>query len=123
MAPSALSCAVVEDWLTTGIIASIQRDLRHEARRRSSLAVSLLGTRELVSHPDAYNVWLPMEHDAASRFAFAAAAMRIKLTPPESMMVSPGDRASGIRLCLGGPSFEDLTEALTLLARLRKQRA
>lgn len=123
MAPSALSCSVVEDWLTTGIISSIQRDLRHEARRRSSLAVSLLGPSELVSHPDAYNVWLPMEHGAASHFAFAAAAMRIKLTPPESMMVCPDDQASGIRLCLGGPSFEDLTEALTLLARLRKQRA
>jgi DNA-binding transcriptional MocR family regulator len=39
------------------------------------------------------------------------------------MMVNPEDRASGIRLCLGGPSFEDLTEALTLLAGLLKQRA
>lgn len=121
MAPSALSCAVVEDWLTTGIISSIQRDLRHEARRRSSLAISLLGTSELVSHPDAYNVWLPMEHDAANRFTFAAATMGIKLTPPGSMMVSPDERASGIRLCLGGPSFDDLTEALTLLAGLLKR--
>lgn len=121
MAPSALSCAVVEDWLTSGIISSIQRDLRHEARRRSSLAVSLLGTNRLGSHPDAYNVWLPMERDAAHRFAFAAAAMRIKLTPPESMLVNPDDQASGIRLCLGGPSFDDLTEALTLLAGLLKR--
>lgn len=121
MAPSALSCAVVEDWLTTGIISSIQRDLRHEARRRSRLAISLLGTSELVSHPDAYNVWLPMEHDAANRFTFAAATMGIKLTPPGSMMVSPDERASGIRLCLGGPSFDDLTEALTLLAGLLKR--
>lgn len=121
MAPSALSCAVVEDWLTSGIISSIQRDLRHEARRRSSLAISLLGTNQLGSHPDAYNVWLPMERDAANRFAFAAAAMRIKLTPPESMLVNPDDPASGIRLCLGGPSFDDLTEALTLLAGLLKR--
>lgn len=121
MAPSALSCAVVEDWLISGIISSIQRDLRHEARRRSSLAVSLLGTNRLGSHPDAYNVWLPMERDAAHRFAFAAAAMRIKLTPPESMLVNPDDQASGIRLCLGGPSFDDLTEALTLLAGLLKR--
>ncbi|WP_162726282.1 aminotransferase-like domain-containing protein [Agrobacterium tumefaciens] len=123
MAPSALSCAVVEDWLTSGIISSIQRDLRHEAQRRSSLAVSLLGTNQLGAHPDAYNVWLPMEHDAANRFAFAAAAMRIKLTPPEAMLVNPDDQASGIRLCLGGPSFDDLTEALKLLAGLLKRGA
>ncbi|SPD67620.1 Aspartate aminotransferase (plasmid) [Cupriavidus taiwanensis] len=123
MAPSALSCMVVEEWLTTGIIASIQRDLRHEARRRCSLAVSLLGTSELVSHPDAYNVWLPMQRDDANSFASSAAATGIKLTPREAMMVDPDDRASGIRLCLGGPSFENLTEALTLLAGLVKQRA
>ena len=122
MAPSPLSCAVVEEWLATDVISSIQRDLYHEARRRSNLAISLLGASELVSHPGAYNAWLPMERDAANRFTSVAAAMRIKLTPPESMMVNPEDRASGIRLCLGGPSFEDLTEALTLLAGLLKQR-
>ncbi|KAB2899168.1 MAG: PLP-dependent aminotransferase family protein [Burkholderiaceae bacterium] len=123
MAPSPLACAVVEEWLATDVISSIQQDLRHEARRRSSLALSLLGAGGLVSRPDAYNAWLPMELDAARHFATAAAAMRIKLTPPEFMMVSPEDRASGIRLCLGGPPFEELTEALALLARLLKQSA
>jgi len=123
MAPSPLSCAVVGEWLATDVIASIQRDLRHEARRRSNLAITLLGASELVSHAGAYNAWLPMERDAANRFVSVAAAMRIRLTPPESMMVNPADQASGIRLCLGGPSFEDLTEALTLLAALLKQSA
>lgn len=123
MAPSALSCAVVEDWLTTGVISSIQRDLRHEARRRSSLAVSLLGTSELVSHPDAYNVWLPMERAAANGFVSTAAASGIRLTAPDSMMADAEDQASGIRFCLGGPSFDDLTGALTILAGLLRRRA
>ena len=123
MAPSALSCAVVEDWLTTGVISSIQRDLRHEARRRSSLAVSLLGTSELVSHPDAYNVWLPMEREAANHFTSIAAANGIRLTPPDTMMVDRQDQASGIRLCLGGPAFDDLTGALTTLAGLLRRLA
>nr|WP_210246989.1 PLP-dependent aminotransferase family protein [Agrobacterium tumefaciens] len=121
MAPSALSCAVVEEWLATGIIASVQRDLHHEARRRSALAVSLLGVSELVSHPAAYNVWLPMERDAADRFVSIASASGIGLTAPESMMVDPQDQASGIRFCLGGPSFDDLTGAMTLLAGLLKR--
>lgn len=122
MAPSALSCMVVEQWLTTGIIPSIQGDLRHEARRRCNLAVSLLGTSNLVSHPDAYHVWLPMQRDDADWFASTAEAIGIKLTPRHTMMVDPEDRASGIRLCLGGRSFENLTEALTLLAGLLKRR-
>jgi len=118
MAPSPLSCAVVEDWLSSGIIASIPQDLRHEARRRSSLAASLLGNIELVSHPDAYHVWLPMPRDVADRFTTAAASVGIRVTAPEAVMVDRSDQAAGIRLCLGGPSFEDLTAALTLLARL-----
>lgn len=118
MAPSPLSCAVVEEWLSSGVIASIPQDLRHEARRRSNLAVSLLGAVEFVAHPDAYHIWLPMPRDAADRLATAAASVGIRVTPPESVMVDPGDQAAGIRLCLGGPSPEELTEGLTLLARL-----
>lgn len=123
MAPSALSCAVVDDWLATGVIASIQQDLRHEARRRSQLAASLLGTRGLVWHPDAYNAWLPMKRDAADGVASAAMALGVKLTPPQSTMVRPTDSESGLRICLGGASWEALNEALAKLAGLLKERA
>jgi len=120
MAPSPLSCAVIADWLAAGEVASIQRDLHHEARRRSDLAVSILGVQGLVSDPGAYNAWLPMERGAADRLVSAAAAMHLGLTPPDAVMVNPEDRASGIRLCLGGSSLDDLREALTHIARLRK---
>lgn len=118
MVPSPLSCAVVEEWLSSGVIASVPQDLRHEARRRSSLAVSLLGAAELVAHPDAYHLWLPMPREAADQLAAAAASVGIRVTPPESVMVDPGDPASGIRLCLGGPSLEEVREGLALLGRL-----
>jgi DNA-binding transcriptional MocR family regulator len=116
--PSPISCAIVEDWLTTGVIGTIQRDLRHEARRRSALAVSLLATKSLMAHPDAYNVWLPMPRDAADRFAAMAVAAGIKVTPPGAVLVNPAERSAGIRLCLGGPSIDELTRALTSLAHL-----
>lgn len=120
MAPSALSCAVVDDWLATGVIASIQQDLRHEARRRSKLAASLLGTRGLVWHPDAYNAWLPMKRDVADGVFSAAMDMGVKLTSPQSTMTRPGDSASGLRICLGGASWEELNESLAILAALLK---
>ena len=122
MAPSAFSCAVVNEWLATGVVASIQRDLRHEARRRSKLAVSLLGASELAWHPDAYNVWLPMSRDAADGVVSAAAEIGLKLTPPHTMMVSQRDRASGLRICMGGPRLDELTESLALLAALLKRK-
>ncbi|WP_312834683.1 PLP-dependent aminotransferase family protein [Comamonas sp.] len=122
MAPSALSCAVVDDWLATGVIASIQQDLRHEAQRRSQLAASLLGTRSLVWHPDAYNAWLPMKRDVADGVVSAAMDKGVKLTPPQSTMVRPGDSASGLRICLGGPSWEELNESLAILATVLEGR-
>lgn len=122
MAPSALSCAVVDDWLATGVIASIQQDLRHEAQRRSQLAASLLGTRSLVWHPDAYNAWLPMKRDVADGVVSAAMDKGVKLTPPQSTMVRHGDSASGLRICLGGPSWEALNESLAILATVLEGR-
>ncbi|WP_447742603.1 aminotransferase-like domain-containing protein [Variovorax boronicumulans] len=121
MAPSAFSCAVVDEWLATGVVASVQRDLRHEARRRSRQAVSLLAASELVWHPDAYNVWLPMRRDAAEGVVAAAAQAGVKLTPPQTLMANPKDKASGLRICLGGPGFDELTGALALLATLLKR--
>jgi DNA-binding transcriptional MocR family regulator len=123
MAPSAFSCAVVDEWLATGVIASIQRDLRHESRRRARLAASLLGTGKPVWHPHAYNVWLPMKREAANSLVAAAAEIGLKLTLPESMMVDPQDGRSGLRICLGAPGFEDLGDALKLLAELLKPQA
>jgi DNA-binding transcriptional MocR family regulator len=118
MAPSALSCAVVDEWLATGVIATIQRDLRHEAQRRARLAAALLGADGLVWHPEAYNAWLAMPRAAADGVVSAAAAIGLKLTPPQAMMVCEDDSASGLRICLGGPRFEELTDALGHLAAL-----
>jgi DNA-binding transcriptional MocR family regulator len=120
LAPSPLSCAVVEEWLAAGVISSVQQDLRHEARRRSQLAISLLGACKPVIRPDAYHAWLPMQRDVADRFVSGAAAVGVRLTTPDTMMVEPDDPQSGIRICLGGPSFEELLQALTILSSLLK---
>ena len=121
-APSALSCAVIEEWLASDVIESIQRDLAHEARRRVGLANSLLAGAGLITHRDAYHAWLPMPRNDADALAAAAARAGVSLTPPGDVMVECGDPASGVRLCLGSPSLEDLTKALTLLAGLLHRR-
>jgi len=122
MAPSALSCAVIDEWLSHGVVASLQADLRHEARRRCRLAASHLASHlsgsGLVLHPEAYNAWLPMEREAADRLVSAAAALGLKLTDPGSLMVDPQEQASGLRICLGAPRFDALDGALAQLARL-----
>ncbi len=86
-------------------------------------AASLLGTGEPVWHPHAYNVWLPMKREAANGLVAAAAEIGLKLTQPEAMMVDPQDERSGLRICLGAPDFEDLGDALKLLAELLRSQA
>jgi len=92
--------------------------LRHEAQCRTQLAVSLLGSSGLVAHPDGYNVWLPMPRDATQALVAAAAARGVQLTLPDSMVLRPSDSASGLRICLGAASWDDLNAALALLAAL-----
>lgn len=119
-APSPLSCAVVGEWLSSGAIETIPQALRHEAQRRVRLATSIFDADECVSHPDAYHVWLPMPRETAESVAAAAAWVNVKVTPPDSVMVARDERASGIRLCLGSPTLDELTAGLTQLAQLLK---
>ncbi len=119
-APSPLSCAVVEEWLASGAIETIPQALRHEAQQRVHLATSIFDADECVSHPDAYHVWLPMPRETAESVAAAAALANVKVTPPDTVMVDRDERATGIRLCLGSPSPDELTAGLTQLAQLLK---
>lgn len=119
-APSPLSCAVVGEWLSSGAVEAIPQALRHEAQRRVHLATSIFDAGECVSHPDAYHVWLPMPRETAESVAAAAALANVKVTPPDAVMVDRDERATGIRLCLGSPSLDELTAGLTQLAQLLK---
>jgi DNA-binding transcriptional MocR family regulator len=120
MQPAPLSCALVEEWLASGVIASVQKDLGHEAARRSRLAASVLGTAGVITNPAACHAWLPAPRNIADRLVTAAAAIGVRLTPPASLTVERKDQATGIRLCLGGPSFDELTDALSGISGLLK---
>lgn len=118
LSPSPLAYQVVEDWLANGTMDSIRGEMMQEAARRVALANTLLKGRALVSHPQAFHIWLPMPAPVAKKFADAAAGLGIAVTPPEAMLVNPSDADSGVRLCLGIPSWDELTQALQLLADL-----
>lgn len=116
IAPSPLSMSVMEEWLVNGVVASVRQAIGIEARRRSALAVSLLGENAGRFHPAAFHAWLPMSRSKAELFAATASALGVAVTAPDSVTVDPNDDATGIRLCLGGPSPDDLKKALVTLA-------
>ncbi|MGR6432665.1 aminotransferase-like domain-containing protein [Rhizobium sp. PAMB 3174] len=116
---SPVDYALLEEWITSGVMESVRMSLRAEARKRATLAKTLLPDRAIVSHEDAFHVWLPMPHAEAEAFALAAEALGVVVTPPDAVRTDPNDDATGIRLCLGGPTLEDLTTGLSLLSRLK----
>jgi DNA-binding transcriptional MocR family regulator len=116
--PSPLSMSVMDDWLANGVIASIRQAINVETRRRSNLAMSVLGRERGRFHPAALHCWLPMSHSKAERFVLTASALGIALTAPSSLVVDPEDEAIGVRLCLGGCSPDDLKSALFVISDL-----
>jgi len=118
MEPSPLACAVVGEWLASGVISAVLDDLFHEMDRRARLAASHLGAAGLVTDPAACHAWLPMPRDTALDLVSAAAARGLRLTPAQSVMVDGGDAVGGVRLCLGGPSFDELGRALETLSEM-----
>jgi DNA-binding transcriptional MocR family regulator len=113
--PSPLSMSVMENWLANGVVASIRQAINDEARRRSNLAMSVLGRERGRFHPAAFHSWLPMPRSRAEQFALTASAMGVALTAPSSVVVDPEDEAIGVRLCLGGCSPDELKRALVVI--------
>ncbi|GGB22883.1 GntR family transcriptional regulator [Tistrella bauzanensis] len=114
-----LNCLIMEDWFADGTARMLARAIRGESRTRSALAHRLLPGRISPTVAPGFHVWLPMAPAAAEALALAAAARGIRVTPPSAPVVDMQVAGKGgLRLCLGGPSIEALTGALTTLAGL-----
>ena len=107
---SPLSCSVMEQWLLDGTADAISAAIQEEAIRRRTMAMDILG--EVVHQPVhvGYHLWLPLSRFDADALDAAAKALGILVTPPSS--TSAGGGRSGIRLCIGAPSGNDLEQAL-----------
>ena len=112
---SALSCAVVEQWLYDGTAESMLSSIGAEALRRLAVARSYLSRWMTEPSGKSFHVWLPMPRSEAERIVEDMAQEGVLLTPPASVLVDGTDPESGIRLCLGVPSPEELHRALAIM--------
>src|SRR5690606_23079364 len=97
------------------IARDVATAIRHEGARRTTLARAMIGPT-LMSADTAYHAFLPLPRTVAEAVVLAAAARGVDLTEPASMMVDPNGPRSGIRLCLGAPSYDDLARGLGIVA-------
>lgn len=116
---SPIGAEIVAMWLDDGTVDRTIDGKRRESVRRQNAARRIFG-RDLVAHPKAMHVWLTLPQGTrAERFANAAAAQNIVVTPSTAFWSRTTPPPRAIRLALGGvDSLRALTRDLTAIAGL-----
>jgi DNA-binding transcriptional MocR family regulator len=109
---SPIQCELLAELTRAGIADQVRAAIRREGTRRSSLARTMLGAALRAADQGGYHAFLPLPRHLADAAVAAAGSEGVDLTSPVSLMAAPASPRSGIRLCLGGPSWADLTSGL-----------
>jgi len=109
---SPLMCAIMERWVRDGTAHAIGEAIRNEAAERMAMARAVLAERLQPASGTGFHLWLPMSLAAGADLAQGAAARGVMVTPPAAVMVDERELVAGVRLCIGGPSREELQRAL-----------
>jgi len=112
-----VSGLLLAHWMADGLVDSIARSIRAEARTRNKMVRELLAPwLGQGAIGDSLHAWLPMPTDRAREVVSVAAQAGIVLSPPDVFMSEPGVVDSGIRICLGAvQESQQLHEALLRL--------
>lgn len=118
VAPS-LAQTVCARWMADGTAARIVDAKRLDGVARQKLARRWLGRFGLVGNPLAYHCWLPLP-DSWRVDAFVAAAARnnIEVTPGAAFAAAQDHVPNAVRLALGAPPVDVLSNALEKLASI-----
>lgn len=109
---SPIQCELLAELTRVGIADEVRTAIRREGTRRSALARTILGPSLQASDQGGYHAFLPLPRQLADAVVLAAASDGVELTPPAAVMADPASPRSGIRICLGGPSWAGLSRGL-----------
>jgi DNA-binding transcriptional MocR family regulator len=109
---SPIQCELLAELTRAGIADQVRAAIRREGTRRSVLARTMLGAPLRSAEQGGYHAFLPLPRHLADAAIAAAESEGVDLTSPASFTTAPGSPNSGIRLCLGAPSWTDLTSGL-----------
>lgn len=114
---SPLQCELLAELTRAGVAREVATAIRHEGARRTTLARALIGPA-LVTADTGYHAFLPLPRTVADAVVLAAASRGVELTEPAAMMADPSSPRSGIRLCLGAPTYDDLARGVGIVAEI-----
>ena len=121
---SPIQCEILAELTRAGVAGEVRAAIRLEGTRRSALARDVLGSSSLrTAGQGGYHAFLPLPRRLADAVVLAAASVGVELTEPASVMADPDSPRSGVRICLGGPSWTDLSRGLATLRQVIEQAA
>ena len=114
---SPIASHVAHIWIVDGVASHIATMIHSEAVARNKLAASIFASTRDAWIGNGFHMFLPMRYSTAVALAAAAREENIRVTDPALSLIKERDQ-SGIRLCLGGQSSEELGAALRRVAVL-----
>jgi DNA-binding transcriptional MocR family regulator len=120
---TALMAEIASRWVDDGTADELLDWQRAVLARRNRLAASVLADIPHLATRNGLHVWLPLG-DSWSEIAFVTHArlQGVALAPGSSFAISEPPPQRGVRVCLGGPSEDDLRRGLAIIARLARNR-
>jgi len=108
----AVMTAIATEWLDDGTVDRLEKRKRADARERQVVARGVLSGLEIIGHPSAYFLWLPMpEETRADQVAAALLREGISVSTAEAFATSK-DSPHAIRIALGSVPIDVLRDAL-----------
>ncbi len=108
----ALMTAMACNWLEDGTITRLEEEKREDARARQKIAREVLKGLELVGHPAAYFIWLPLPEEVrADQVVMTLMRDNISVSTAEPFATT-GHVPHALRLALGSVALDRLPAVL-----------
>lgn len=118
MMPSPIFAQLAADWLGDGTLDHVVAAIRRETAIRRALAMEILAGRDIVSHPQAYHLWLRLPEGWTGNELAARASLAGLALVPEAAF-GAGQERGAVRVSLGAtPDRAALADGLRLIAAL-----
>jgi len=117
-----LMTQVLQHWITSGLASEVAMMTHQEGIRRNKLATSEFKNNKDAWIGNGFHMFLPMNRENSFRIWHGAKERGILLTRPSENLLS-GSTRSGVRICMGPPSMENLRSALEIIAGLHRDLA
>jgi len=114
---SPVTNALVTRWVNDGTALAVLEAIRAEGEARQALATRHLGHYGVVSQPEGFHLWLPLQSAwSVVEFASYLRTQGVGVVA-SAAFCTDGNPPDAVRVCLGGPmSLDDCDRALKLIA-------